>query len=136
MMFFNLVCADKTKFYNLRVYQKHKFNNISVGRCYKFINTINKGENRYWVVASSLIAFTSRVDVPEELLKNIPLLPEETPITGVKRKLNEATACDEISTITGKVVQYKNVSTSFNFLVIIIKIFKKEFVNMLIGWKI
>lgn len=105
MMFFNLVCADKTKFYNLRVYQKHKFNNISVGRCYKFINTINKGENRYWVVASSLIAFTSRVDVPEELLKNIPLLPEETPITGVKRKLNEATACDERSTITGKVVQ-------------------------------
>lgn len=95
MMFFNLVCADKTKFYNLRVYQKHKFNNISVGRCYKFINTINKGENRYWVVASSLIAFTSRVDVPEELLKNIPLLPEETPITGVKRRLNEATACDE-----------------------------------------
>lgn len=129
MMFFNLVCADKTKFYNLRVYQKHKFNNISVGRCYKFINTINKGENRYWVVASSLIAFTSRVDVPEELLKNIPLLPEETPITAVKRKLNEATACDE---------RYKNVSTSFNFLVIIIKIFKKErlIVNMLIGWKI
>lgn len=105
MMFFNLVCADKTKFYNLRVYQKHKFNNISVGRCYKFINTINKGENRYWVVASSLIAFTSRVDVPEEMLKNIPLLPEETPVTGVKRKLNETTACYERSTVTGKIVQ-------------------------------
>ncbi|XP_062586787.1 uncharacterized protein LOC134248381 isoform X3 [Saccostrea cucullata] len=105
MMFFNLVCADRTQFYSLRVYQKHKFNNISVGRSYKFINAVNKGQNKYWVVASSLIAFTSGVDVPEQMVKQIPLLPEEQPLTGVKRKLNEASLSDERSTITGKSVQ-------------------------------
>lgn len=105
MMFFNLVCVDKMKFYNLRVYQKYKFNNIFVGRCYKFINIINKGENRYWVVVSSLIAFILRVDVFEELLKNILFLLEEMLIIGVKRKLNEVIVCDERLIIIGKVVQ-------------------------------
>ena len=104
-MYFNLIGCDGSLFHTLRVYQKSKFNTMAVGRSYKFGEVVQKPDGKFWVVASSMIALTAKVEVPEEILDNIPPLPEELPPTGIKRKLTDASTSDERSTVTGKIIQ-------------------------------
>lgn len=102
MHYFNVIGANEDKLYEMRIYQKAKFRDINVGRSYKIIDAVHKGGDKYWVVASSLIAFTPVVNVKEGPL---PHLPEDAPTGGTKRKLADAQSCDDKSTVKGKIVQ-------------------------------
>ena len=89
MTYFSMVAyASTAHFVNIRCYQKHRFSALTIGRTYNFNGMVEKDVNNYWMVSSSTAGLTSKVDLPVEL--NAPLLPEDMPKAGMKRKLNVA----------------------------------------------
>lgn len=67
--------------------QKAKYNVIKEGTSFKFSNLVKKDEELYWATASSVIAYTSIVEVNEDTEKTPPSLPEERPIGGLEQDL-------------------------------------------------
>lgn len=116
MVYFNVLGLCGETFTHIRVYQKAKYNVIKEGTSFKFSNLVKKDEELYWATASSVIAYTSIVEVNEDTEKNPPSLREERPIGGLEQDLKGALNSPEKSTITGKVVM-----VSFS------KIFEKKF---------
>lgn len=102
MVYFNVLGLET--FTHIRVYQKAKYNVIKEGTYFKFSNLVKKDEELYWATASSVIAYTSIVEVNEDTEKNPPSLPEERPIGGLEQDLKGALNSPEKFTITGKVV--------------------------------
>lgn len=104
MVYFNVLGLCGETFTHIRVYQKAKYNVIKEGTYFKFSNLVKKDEELYWATASSVIAYTSIVEVNEDTEKNPPSLPEERPIGGLEQDLKGALNSPEKFTITGKVV--------------------------------